>query len=268
MDGPQTLGVLTFVNSAGNATGYTLAAGTSGSLTMNNFGATAQINVGSGSHAIAANVVLVGNLTVAPSAGTTLLISGNLSESNSGKSLTLNGPGTLALGGSVGYTGGTTLAVGTLLLSNSLALQNSTLYPVGGTLAFDPAVTSHAFTLGGLSGAGNIVLTDANNNAVNLSVGNNNASTSYAGALSGSGGLSKIGSGSLTLANTNTFSGATTVAGGTLTLTSAAGLAKQHAVPEWHGRREFRLAHVRDVGRTRRPGVVGADQRGFRGICA
>ena len=223
MDGPQTLGVLTFVNSAGNTAGYTLAAGTSGSLTMDNSGSTAQINVGSGSHSIAACVVLARNLTVAPSAGTMLLISGNLSESSSGKSLTLNGPGTLALAGSAGYTGGTTLAAGILLLSNSLALQNSTLTPSGGTLAFDPAVATHAFILGGLSGGGNIALTDGSN-PVTLNVGNNNASTSYGGALTGSGALTKIGSGTLTLTTANMFSGNTLINGGTLTLSNAGAL--------------------------------------------
>ena len=51
-------------------------------------------------------------------------------------------------------------------------------------------------------------------------MGNNNTNTTYSGVLSGSGSLVKIGSGTLTLANTvaQTYSGATTVQAGVLAL--------------------------------------------------
>ena len=56
--------------------------------------------------------------------------------------------------------------------------------------------------------------------AVALSVGGNNASTTFSGALSGSGSLTKVGSGMLTLTGWNTYSGDTTVSMGTLAILS------------------------------------------------
>ena len=52
---------------------------------------------------------------------------------------------------------------------------------------------------------------------INLVVGSNNASTTYSGAISGSGSLTKAGGGILTLSTAiNTYSGGTIVNGGTL----------------------------------------------------
>ena len=70
-------------------------------------------------------------------------------------------------------------------------------------------------TLGSLSGAGNITLGSAT-----LTAGADNTSTVASGAISGTGGLAKIGTGSLTLTGANTYSGGTTVSGGALIGTS------------------------------------------------
>lgn len=51
---------------------------------------------------------------------------------------------------------------------------------------------------------------------VALTVGNNNSDTTYSGSLYGAGSLIKVGSGKLTLAGVNTYSGSTTVSAGTL----------------------------------------------------
>ena len=68
----------------------------------------------------------------------------------------------------------------------------------------------------GLNGIGDVWLTNASLAAVTLTNGNNNVSSEYAGVLRGSGGLMKIGSGTFTLDNSNVYSGATSLAGGTL----------------------------------------------------
>jgi autotransporter-associated beta strand protein len=94
----------------------------------------------------------------------------------------------------------------------------------GGTLDFG-ALTNATF--GGLKGTQNIALT--NNFA--LSVGNNNANTTYSGALSGTGAtLTKIGSGTLTLSATNSYTGATSVSNGVLKLTLPEALSTNTAV--------------------------------------
>ena len=135
---------------------------------------------------------------------------------------------TLTLSGANTYTGDTVHAggSGTLLLKNQLALQNSTLnYTGAATLTFDSTVAANAFTFGGLKGSSNIALQNSAATAIALTVGGNNATTTYSGALSAGGSLTKAGSGMLTLIGNNTYTGATSVNGGTLavngSLTSA-----------------------------------------------
>ncbi len=83
-------------------------------------------------------------------------------------------------------------------------------------------------TIGGLAGSGSLLLADtmlftggsgySNGIPVALTVGYNNASTTYSGVMSGPGSLIKVGTGILTLSGTNTYTGNTTVNAGTLAL--------------------------------------------------
>ncbi len=145
LDGQQTLGTLDFTNTAGNTTGYNLAAGSSGSLVLDNLGGGAQIVVSGGRQTISANVTLNDSLTVAPSAGTTLRISGDIGDGGLGKLLLLNGPGTLELSGTGTYTGGTTVERGTLIVTNETAIENGTnLYVGSGLTVFGTVVPAEA----------------------------------------------------------------------------------------------------------------------------
>ena len=152
---------------------------------------------------------------------------------NTTKSYTVNGPGGIVggaylnvtggglvtLANSNGYTGATTVSAGTLQVANANAVSNSTVtVNVNNGLAFNTGGgTISGFNVGGLAGNGNLNLADTGGYAANLNVGSNGAATVYSGQLSGPGGLTIVG-GNLTLATSNTFTGATNIAGGTLTL--------------------------------------------------
>jgi autotransporter-associated beta strand protein len=145
LDGPQLVGQLTFANPLSATTGYTLSAGTGGgTLTMDNGLVTAQILVNSGTHAISAPLILAGNLAVIPTAGTTLNISGDISEEYTGSgTVSLEGPGMLILSGTNSYTGGTFVWDGTLQVSSSAALADGSSLSVGsnlGAFGLTPAV--------------------------------------------------------------------------------------------------------------------------------
>ncbi len=164
-----------------NLTGNSILLGgpvTNQSGSVQTIGLAMQLVPGGGTFNTAAgNITLTGPL----SGGTTPLVK--------------SGTGTLTLAGSNTFSGQTQVSsAGALLLANAGALQNSTY--VGGAangLAFAPIVG--AFTLGGLSGSDNLTLSDTGGVAVTLQVGNNGASSTYSGTLSGVGGLVKVGSG-------------------------------------------------------------------------
>jgi fibronectin-binding autotransporter adhesin len=143
---------------------------------------------------------------------------GNLTKAGTGN-LTLSAPNT--------FTGQTFINAGTLILTDPLALQNSTLnYLLGGGKINFSNLTSA--TLGGLSGDRDLDLSNAVGGALDLSVGNNNDDTTYSGNLTDTGNLggnlTKIGWGTLTLTGTSTFAGGTTVEKGFINFDSNASL--------------------------------------------
>ncbi len=137
--------------------------------------------------------------------------------------ITLDGGGTMAFENAGTYAGATTLTAGVLRLNNALAVQNSTvnLNEENG-LQFRAGIGT--FVFGGLNGPDSLSLTDMSNAPVTIQVGQNNASTTYSGILSGAGGLTKLGTGTLQLNGTNLYSGSTTISNGTLQLFDPADL--------------------------------------------
>jgi autotransporter-associated beta strand protein len=171
-----------------------------------------------------ATVLLNGNtLTVGSGNNLSSTFSGVIADGTGGSgSLVKAGTGTFTFNGSDAYSGTTTISAGTLILGNSAALQQSALNTNGSGVLNFGALT--AATLGGLTGPGTVVLANALSSPVILSVGNNNASTTFAGALNGGGGLMKVGSGVLYLAGTNTYAGITAVNAGRLEASTTAAL--------------------------------------------
>ena len=166
-------------------------------------------------------------LSVGSNNGASTTYSGVLSG---GGSFNMASSGTLTLAGANTYTGNTTISggtlpyAGTLILGNSNALSGSTLdyNSNGGSLSFG-SLTSANF--GGLQGNLSLALTNASTQNVALSVGGNNASTTYSGSLGGGGSFGKTGGGTLTLSGANTYTGNTTISGGTLNLGNSSALA-------------------------------------------
>ncbi|MEJ8852888.1 beta strand repeat-containing protein, partial [Variovorax rhizosphaerae] len=215
--------------------------------------------------------------TFAPMAGTTLSLTGPISGAGM---LTQGGSGTLVLSGANSYAGGTFLANGVLAVASdaNLGASGGPLEFGGGTLRADAdlslAVTrtvtfdapggridtnGHTATVaqsiggsGGLTklGGGTLVLAGNNAyeggttiNAGTLQIGNGGSTGSFgagdvtnngvlafnrsdisvvANAISGSGSLQQIGTGTTALTGTNTYTGGTSISGGTLQLGSGA----------------------------------------------
>jgi autotransporter-associated beta strand protein len=188
-------------------------AGNGGTLTFDNTPGTASVTqlASSKGDTISAPLILNGSLNLYNTSANPLTLSGNITGTNN---LVVNG-GTAVLGGTTTYGGTTTVAQGTLQIASSLALQSSLLNYTNGSVTFN-GITSAI--LGGLSGSQNLSLINTASAALALTVGANNSNVTYTGALAGSGSLTKSGTGTLTLAGVNNFTGGTTVLGGNLTV--------------------------------------------------
>ena len=131
-------------------------------------------------------------------------------DADANGTLAFNRSDDFSFAGAISGAGGFTKAgAGALTLSGAIDHGGTTVIN-GGAIILDG---QSAVTFGGLSGSGNLTL-----GTTTLSVGGNDADTSYSGALSGSGALTKTGAGTLTLSATNPFSGATTINEGSILL--------------------------------------------------
>jgi len=148
-------------------------------------------------------------------------------------SLTQNGTSILVLTASNTYTGTTTLNAGTLRVGNNGALSTNTFTINGGVFASDSATArtiTNAITMGGnvqlgdATGTGALTLSniDLGTAARTFTVSNN---TTVAGVISNTGGLTKAGAGTMTLAGVNTYSGTTTIGAGVLAVTNGSAIA-------------------------------------------
>lgn len=149
---------------------------------------------------------IVDNGTLALDRGDTALV---LSSSISGNgNLAQIGAGMSTLNAANTFSGQTTISAGTLLLTNSLALQDSTLVfnNPNGTLSFG---TLTAASVGALTGSLSMALQNSSGSAVALEVGDNTVATAstYSGNFSGSGSLEWDGPGSWTLTGSNNIGG-------------------------------------------------------------
>jgi fibronectin-binding autotransporter adhesin len=169
---------------------------------------------------IAKSGAILGSTVDVTSAASNLALNG-LVTSTDGANFTKTGAGTLTLGNAGNdYTGITTVTGGTLAVntlangdlvsgigassnaSGNLVLNGGTLDYLGGT-----ASTDRGFTLGTPGAGGSVGAIGVSNAATTLTV---------SGTAVGDDGFRKDGLGTLVLSGTNTYSGGTTVAAGTL----------------------------------------------------
>lgn len=186
------------------------------------------------------------------SAGTATILNNavmnfNDTSSASGSSITSSATGFVTFNTS--STAGTAAIdnSGTLIFSNSATAGSSTITTEnGGTTSFTgtstggnarfitnaggifdiSGLTSAGMTSGSIEGAGDYVL-----GARTLTTGSLNTSTQVDGVISGAaGGLTKVGTGTLTLTGINTYTGATTISAGTLALSGFGSIASSSLV--------------------------------------
>ncbi len=142
--------------------------------------------------------------------------------------LAKSGSSTLTLSNANSYTGATSLTAGKLVLANQNSAAGSVVDLNGGTLEFSSTVAGNAFTLGGLaaatSGPGfDIALQNNAGSPSPIALTISSGPSTYSGILSGGGSLTKNGTGVLTLTQSNTYSGGTTLSGAGTLITSNPG---------------------------------------------
>lgn len=183
-------------------------------VTLSGTQSTAGITVGEGGPIFSGGTLSLTGATPTFNIGTGASATVN-SLLSSSTGLTKTGSGTLILGNSSNvFTGTTTVSGGTLQLSASNALSPNSALVInsGGTVDLG---WSHAATIPSLSGSGNL---DIKGNT--LVVGDS-TSTTFSGVISdsnGYGGITKQGSGTLTLSGANTFTGVLNVNAGVVNL--------------------------------------------------
>lgn len=156
-----------------------------------------------------------GNFTVGIDNGTATF-DGNIINQNGtpGGKLVKVGTGTQTLTGANSYTGATTINGGTLAIGGTGTIGSTTITNIA---TFDIAGHTGGLSVLNLLGSGTTTL-----GANTLTI--TNASGTYSGAFTGTGGIVKQNTGTYSLTGTSSFSGGTTVSGGTLqAFTSALG---------------------------------------------
>jgi autotransporter-associated beta strand protein len=202
--------------------GGELLANSSGLTLANTFTVSAVSTIGgSNSLTLTAAGTLNSTLDISNTAGTVEL-SGAL-QGAAGLSKSGAGAFVLAGGSTNNYSGTTAISGGTLQLAaaNSIPQTSAVSLSSSGVLDLDGLNDS----VGSLAGTGGTVITSTVlSTNPNLTIDNNNSSTTYAGVIEDAINLIKVGTGVTEFSGSNSYSGTTTISGGTLKVSNANGL--------------------------------------------
>ncbi len=182
------------------------------------------------------NAFIVGIGATTP--GNTLAFTGNISGNSdvvlgSNTVVGAGGAGTLFLSGSNSYAGATLIAGnGVVQLGSTAALPPTTDVIFGVTDASTATLDLNGFnqtinslsTSGGTSGTSTITNSSLTTSATLSIAGGITPKYAYNGSITGNLALDKAGAGALTLTGSSTYSGATTIANGTLTVANTSAL--------------------------------------------
>lgn len=154
----------------------------------------------------------------------TVTFAGMIRDSLTGSAsiLTKTGSGTLMLAADNPFRGQIRVDAGLLDVAHANALKAATLHLAGAQteLSLKRLAAGTVVNLPSLTGTGRVNLGQAA-----LQVGSNNGNSTFGGMLSGAGGLTKVGSGTLTLSATSTHTGSTRIQQGQIVLSNADALA-------------------------------------------
>ena len=191
---------------------------------------TGSIMIGSGKQALTLGAAVNdGFLTAASSGGELFLINNSsngalnvnavVADNGSASSLTKAGAGLVLLSGANTYTGNTTVTAGTLKAggasaNSSGAFGHNSAVTMANAASTNLDITGYNTQIGSITGGGaaggNVTL-----GAATLTVGGDNSSpAAYAGMISGTGAVTKMGTGTQIFSGANTYTGLTTVNAG------------------------------------------------------
>ena len=224
LSGSSTVSTLRFNSGSQTISGGTLTTG--GILVTGSSGASA-INGGTLKGTAGGNLTIIQNNTAS-----NLAVGSAISDNTSATALDKSGPGTVILSGANNYTGPTNVLGGILQFAKQTALygNNNSLWTAPGNINVNNAATL-AVNVGG---TGEFTTTDVatlaalggfqSGSALGIDTTNATGNVQLASAIANANGgantlgITKLGSGTLVLAAPNTYTGLTTVAGGTLRL--------------------------------------------------
>ena len=200
---------------------YVLSQAAGAGLDLNGF----DVSIGALNAGGSANAgIVLGAKTLTVGAKNTAFDSNSI-ISGTGGGLTKVGTGIMQAFASSTYTGATTITGGTIRLRNQVAntLGINSALTIGSAGTLDLFATS--VSVGSLTGSGAVTNTSISN--VALTTGGDNASTAFSGVISNGTtpatmitGFAKTGTGTQTLSGANSYTGVTTLTGGTLSVDS------------------------------------------------